>query len=216
MPFLPCSLRWRRQASRLTVTAWTRHGEALRGLGPWAPAIHVALFACATILFLPGALFGLAGGLLFGPVLGTVLNLVGATLGAAAAFIIARYIAGEWVRSKAGPRLSRLIAGVEAEGWRFVALVRLVPLFPFSLSNYALGLTRIPLSHYLLATAVCMLPGTAAYTWLGHAGRQAIGGDSAAIGYGLAGLALLAAAALLPGLVRRFQKNRSDKLDRGR
>ena len=60
-----------------------------------APAIHGALFACATILFLPGALFGLAGGLLFGPVLGTVLILAGATLGTAAAFIIARYIAGE-------------------------------------------------------------------------------------------------------------------------
>jgi uncharacterized membrane protein YdjX (TVP38/TMEM64 family) len=80
----------------------------MRDLGPWGPAAHVALFALGTILFVPGALLGLAGGVLFGPVWGTVLNL-------------------DWVRQKAGARLERLIKGVEAEGWRFVALTRLVP-----------------------------------------------------------------------------------------
>jgi uncharacterized membrane protein YdjX (TVP38/TMEM64 family) len=72
---------------------------------------------------------------------------------------VARYLAADWVARKAGGRLGRLIAGVEAERWRFVAFVRLVPLFPFNLSNYALGLTRIPLSHYVLASLVCMAPG---------------------------------------------------------
>ena len=72
-----------------------------------------------------------------------------------------------------GGRLRRLIDGVEAEGWRFVALMRLVPLVPFNLLNYALGLTRISLSAYVLASAVCMLPGAIAYTWLGYAGRSA-------------------------------------------
>jgi uncharacterized membrane protein YdjX (TVP38/TMEM64 family) len=99
----------------------------MRDLGPWGPAAHVALFALGTILFVPGALLGLAGGVLFGPVWGTVLNLAGATLGATAAFLVARYVAADWVRQKAGARLERLIKGVEAEGWRFVALTRLVP-----------------------------------------------------------------------------------------
>ena len=180
-------------------------GSAIHDLGFWAPLGHIALFALGTILFVPGAIFGLVGGALFGPLWGTVLNLAGATLGATAAFLVARYVAADWVRRKAGRRLDRLITGVEAEGWRFVAFVRLVPLFPFNLTNYALGLTRISLTHYVLASLVCMVPGTVAYTWLGHAGREAAAGNSAAIRYGLIALALLAAIAFLPRLVRRLR-----------
>jgi uncharacterized membrane protein YdjX (TVP38/TMEM64 family) len=179
--------------------------SSIRDLGLWAPLAHVALFALATVFFVPGAIFGLAGGALFGPLWGTVLNLGGAMLGASASFLIARYLAADWVRRKAGGRLERLIAGVEAEGWRFVAFTRLVPLFPFNLLNYALGLTRIPLTHYVLASLVCMAPGTLAYTWLGHAGREALAGDASAIRYGLIALALLAVVGFLPRLVRRIR-----------
>ncbi len=176
---------------------------AIRNLGLWAPVAHVVLFALGTVLFVPGALFGLTGGVLFGPVWGTALNLAGATLGATAAFLVARYVAADWVRLKAGARLERLIKGVETEGWRFVAFTRLVPLIPFNLLNYALGLTRIPVVAYVLASLVCMAPGTLAYTWLGYAGREAIAGNDAAIRYGLIGLALLAAAAFVPRLLHR-------------
>jgi uncharacterized membrane protein YdjX (TVP38/TMEM64 family) len=164
----------------------------ISSLGLWAPLAYVALFAVGAILFVPGAIFGLAGGALFGPLWGTILSLAGATLGATAAFVAARYLAADWVRRKCGGRLEQLIAGVEAEGWRFVAFVRLVPLFPFNLLNYALGLTRIPLAHYLLASLVCMAPGSLAYTWLGHAGREALAGNDADIRYGLIALGLLA------------------------
>jgi uncharacterized membrane protein YdjX (TVP38/TMEM64 family)/rhodanese-related sulfurtransferase len=179
--------------------------SAMHGLGLWAPLGHIVLFALATILFVPGAIFGLLGGVLFGPFWGTALNLAGATLGAAAAFLVARYVAADWVRRKASGRLDRLISGVESEGWRFVAFVRLVPLFPFNLTNYALGLTRISLKHYVLASLACMVPGTLAYTWLGHAGREAAAGNTAAIRYGLIALALLAAIAFLPRLLRRLR-----------
>jgi uncharacterized membrane protein YdjX (TVP38/TMEM64 family)/rhodanese-related sulfurtransferase len=182
---------------------------AIRKLGLWGPAAHVALFALGTVLFVPGALFGLAGGVLFGPIWGTILNLAGATLGATAAFLVARYVAANWVRQKAGTRLERLIEGVEAEGWRFVALTRLVPLVPFNLLNYALGLTRIPVVAYVLTSFICMAPGTLAYTWLGFAGREAVEGNQAAIRYGLVGLALLAAIAFVPRLVRRVRAEKS-------
>src|SRR5262249_17797929 len=181
--------------------------SAIRDLGVWAPFGHVALFAVGTVLFVPGALFGLAGGVLFGPVWGSVLNLVGATLGATVAFLVARYLAADWVRRLAGGRLDQLIAGVEAEGWRFVAVVRLVPLFPFNLLNYALGLTRIRLAHYVVATLLFMVPGVVAYTWLGHAGRGALTGEADAVRYGLLALALLAAIALLPRLVGRVRES---------
>src|SRR6516165_1181400 len=179
--------------------------SAIHDLGLLAPLGHVVLFALGTILFVPGAIFGLLGGALFGPLWGAVLNLTGATLGATAAFLVARYAAADWVRRKVGGRLDRLIAGVEREVWRFVAFVRLVPLFPFNLTNYALGLTRISLKHYVLATLVCMVPGTVAYAWLGHAGRGALTGEADAVRYGLFALALLAAIALLPRLVRRLR-----------
>ncbi|TCK17726.1 putative membrane protein YdjX (TVP38/TMEM64 family) [Thiogranum longum] len=169
--------------------------------GPVAPLLFMLAYALAAVLFLPGSVLTLAGGALFGPVLGTVYNLAGATLGATLAFLIARYLASDWVAEKAGGRVKQLINGVEGEGWRFVAFVRLVPLFPFNLLNYALGLTRLRLSHYILATAVFMLPAAVAFTYLGYAGREAVAGGEGMIQKGLMALALLAVVAFLPRLI---------------
>jgi uncharacterized membrane protein YdjX (TVP38/TMEM64 family)/rhodanese-related sulfurtransferase len=177
----------------------------LRGFGAWAPAGFVLIYAAGTVLFFSGALLSLAGGALFGPVWGTVWNLLGATLGATLAFVIARSLGADWVAQRLGGRLRRLVDGVAEEGWRFVALMRLVPLVPFNLLNYALGLTRIPLGAYVLASAVCMLPGAIAYTWLGYAGRSAAAGDSSALRYALPALGVLAMIAFLPRLFRRFR-----------
>ncbi len=182
----------------------------LSGLGVWAPIVYVLLFAIGTVVFLPGSLFALAGGALFGPVWGAILNLLGATLGASIAFLIARYLAGDWVARKAAGRLKRLISGVETEGWRFVAFVRLVPLFPFNLSNYALGLTRIGFLPYVVTSLVCMAPGAIAYSWLGHAGREAWAGDASSIRYGLLALGLLAMIAFLPRLFGRMRQGEAD------
>src|ERR1700732_5582558 len=124
----------RDQITLATLDAW------LAWLGPWAPIGHMMLFALGTVAFVPGVVFSLAGGALFGPFWGSLWNLAGATLGATLAFLVARYVAGEWVARKAGGVLKRLIDGVDAEGWRFVAFVRLGPLFPFNLSNYRLGI----------------------------------------------------------------------------
>ena len=177
----------------------------LSGYGYWAPAVYVLIYALGTVAFAPGSVFSLAGGAMFGPVLGTILNLTGATLGAAAAFLIARYVAGDWVAQKAGGRLKRIIAGIENEGWRFVAFVRLVPVFPFNLSNYAFGLTRVRFVSYVVTSLVAMTPGALAYTWLGYAGREALGGNASAIRYGLLALGLLAAIAFVPRIVRRVR-----------
>ena len=191
----------REQINLETLDSW------LASLGSWAPIGYMIMFALATVAFAPGAIFSLIGGALFGPVWGSLWNLLGATLGATLAFLAARYIVGDWVRHEAGGLLKRLIDGVDAEGWRFVAFVRLVPLFPFNLSNYVLGLTRIPLRQYVLATFVCMAPGAVAYTWLGYAGRGALAGKTNAVRYGLLALGLLAAIALLPRLIGHLRKS---------
>ena len=179
---------------------------AVGSAGRLAPVMFVGVFALATLLFMPGSIFGLAGGVLFGPLWGTVWNLAGGTLGATAAFLFARFIAGDWIAARAQGRLKAILAGVEAEGWRFVALTRLVPVVPFNVLNYALGLTRIPLSQYTLTTVVCMVPGTAAYAWLGHAGRAAMEGNSDALRYGALGFAALALVVFAPRLIRQLKR----------
>ena len=187
----------------LSADALTRW---LAEAGVWAPVAFIALYAAATVFFFPGAVLTLAAGALFGAVPGALYSLTGATLGAVLAFVIARYLAADWVARRAGGRLKQLIEGVEAEGWRFVAFVRLVPLFPFNLVNYALGLTRIPLAAYAAASFVCMFPGALAYAWLGHAGREALAGGEGAIRNALFALALLAFVAFLPRLARQFRQ----------
>ena len=174
--------------------------------GAAGPLVFMLIYAVGTVLFLPGSVITLAGGALFGPVWGTFYNLTGATLGATLAFLIARYLAGNWAEEKSGGRIKQLKNGVESEGWRFVAFVRLVPLFPFNVLNYALGLTRIRLTHYVMASYLCMLPGAIAYTYLGYAGREALTGGEGMIQKGLLALALLAVVAFLPRLIARLRE----------
>jgi uncharacterized membrane protein YdjX (TVP38/TMEM64 family) len=180
----------------------------LQRFGGWGPILFLLLYAMATVLIVPGSLLTVAGGAVFGPVWGTLWNLTGATLGATLAFVIARYVASDWVAARSGERLGRLMRGVEEEGWRFVAFVRLVPLFPFNLMNDAFGLTRIRLREYVLASFVCVAPGALVYTYLGYAGREAASGQAGAIRKALLALALLAAVAFLPRVVRRVKGRR--------
>ncbi len=182
--------------------------RGLERFGRFAPVMFVFVYVLATILFVPGSVLTLAGGVLFGPLWGTLWNLTGATLGATLAFLVARYLASDWVSRRTSRRLASLVRGVEDEGWRFVAFVRLVPLFPFNLVNYAFGLTRIRLAEYVLASFVCMAPGAIAYTYLGYAGREAAAENAGAIRSGFIALGLLAAIAFLPRMVRRLRKQR--------
>ena len=191
---------YRDQFDGAALEAW------IRDAGPVAPLLFMLVYALAAVLFLPGSVITLAGGALFGPVLGTFYNLTGATLGATLAFLVARYLASDWVAEKTGGRVKQLINGVEGEGWRFVAFVRLVPLFPFNLLNYALGLTRLRLLSYIIATYIFMLPGAIAYTYLGYAGREAVAGGEGMIQKGLLALALLAVVAFLPRLIGTLRR----------
>lgn len=197
------AIDYRDQFDAATLEQW------LQQYGVAAPLLFMLLYAVATVLFFPGSLLTLVGGALFGPVWGTFYNLTGATIGAGIAFLVSRYLASNWVFRKSGGRLKQIMVGVDAEGWRFVAFVRLVPLFPFNLLNYALGLTRIRFTHYLLASYLFMLPGALAYTYLGFAGREAVAGSEDLVQKGIIALALLATAAFLPRIVQRMRSARA-------
>jgi len=183
----------------------------IENAGIAAPLIFMFTYIISTIFFLPGSVLTLLGGALFGPVYGTFYSLSAATLGAMASFLISRYLASDWVNKKAAGRTQQLITGVENEGWRFVAFTRLVPLFPFNLLNYALGLTKISFSQYSIATFIFMLPGALAYTYLGYIGKEAATGGQDLIKKALLALALLAVVAFIPRLVKKLRN--ADSLD---
>ncbi len=191
---------YRDQFDATALEAW------VKGAGSAGPIVFMLIYIVGTVFFFPGSVLTLAGGALFGPVLGTFYNLTAATIGAMISFVAARYLAHDWVEKKAGGRMKQLKQGVEGEGWKFVAFVRLVPLFPFNILNYALGLTKIKFSHYSIATYICMLPGAIAYTYLGYAGREAIAGGEGLIQKIILAFALLAIVGFLPGLIGRLRR----------
>lgn len=144
--------------------------SCINELGWFAPILFILTYTLATILFLPTMVLTLAGGALFGPVAGTVINLLGASSGAAFSFLITRHLAYDWCFKKRGARLSRMILGVEKKGWIFVALIRLFPVIPFNLVNYGLGVTAIPFRLYLITTMIFLIPTEILYTYFGYAG----------------------------------------------
>jgi uncharacterized membrane protein YdjX (TVP38/TMEM64 family) len=178
----------------------------VEGLGLWGPLVFVGVYCLAPALFVPGAILTLAGGALFGPLAGALLSLTGATAGATVAFLLARYVAADWVERRLGQRLQAIKAGVEREGWRFVAFVRLVPVFPFNLLNYALGLTRLSVRTFAVTSFITMAPGALAYAYLGAVGREAVSGGPTLVRTGVLALTLLAAVALLPALIRHWHR----------
>lgn len=152
----------------VAVEAWVNDA------GLVGPVLFMLIYALGTVLMVPGPIFVLMGGALYGPVYGTFYSLTGVMIGSAVAFFIARFIVADWLEQKIGGRLRRLKEGVEQEGWRFVAFLRLVPVFPAIVLNYALGLTRIKFSHYFIASYICKLPSVAAYAYVGHVGLEAM------------------------------------------
>jgi len=194
------AIMYRDQFDASALESWVKSS------GSAGPLVFMLIYIIGTVFFLPGAVLTLAGGALFGPVFGTFYNLTAATIGAMISFVVARYLAYDWVEKKTGGRMKQLKQGVEGEGWKFVAFVRLVPLFPFNVLNYALGLTNIKFSHYSIATYIFMLPGAVAYTYLGYVGREAVAGGDGLIQKIMLALALLAIVGFLPSLIARLRR----------
>lgn len=153
----------------------------------------------------------LAGGAIFGPIIGTILNLIGATFGAACAFLITRHLIYDWFSQKKGKKLNKLIAGVDQRGWFFVAILRLFPIIPFNLVNYGLGITGIQFRLYLITTFIFLIPAEIIYTYFGYAGFDALANPEQF--YRNGGLILLGIGALFLLIMKLIKlKNHKDEL----
>lgn len=154
----------------LPLAPWTTAlAERARETGAAGMVIFVAAYVVATVAFLPGSLLTLAAGFAYGPVWGLVVASPASIAGATAAFLLGRTLLRDWaLRKTSGSVRARAIGrAVEREGFKLVLLLRLSPLVPFNLLNYALSLSNLRLSTYVAASALGMLPVTALYVYLG-------------------------------------------------
>jgi uncharacterized membrane protein YdjX (TVP38/TMEM64 family) len=179
---------------RELATSLDAFARWVEGLGFWAPLVFIAGYAVSVAALVPGSVLTIAGGAIFGLAAGTLYVFLAAVLGSIGGFLIARYFARGWVeqRIESDDRFGAIDRAVAENGLKITFLLRLSPVFPFSFLNYALGLTRVSLRDYALAS-FGMLPGTLLYVYYGKlAGDVAAvaSGGSAGTGGGTAGLAL--------------------------
>jgi len=156
----------------------------IENAGPAGPIVFFILYVVATVFMLPGSILTLGAGFVFGVVKGSILVSLSSTAGATAAFAVGRTIARERVerRIESNETFRAMDRAVGREGWKIVSLMRLSPIFPFNLLNYAFSLTRISLKQYILASWAGMIPGTILYVYIGS-----LAGSLAELGRGRTG-----------------------------
>jgi len=157
----------------LTIEALAENRDALRAyIGAnmlQSLAIFIAVYAAAVALSLPGgAVLTLAGGLLFGWLLGGIASIFGATIGASIVFLIARSAFGDLLAARAGPFLSRFREGFQEDAFSYLLFLRLVPIFPFWLVNLAPSLLGVSFGTYVATTFLGIIPGTFAFALAGN------------------------------------------------
>lgn len=154
----------------------------VKTLGALGPLVFIAGYALAVVGFVPASLLTIGAGTIFGVVAGTAWVFVAASLGACAAFALARTVARGAVERRilANPRFAAIDRAIAKDGRKIAFLLRLSPVIPFTLLNYALGLTRIGFADYAIA-CIAMLPGTLLYVYIGS-----LVGDLAAVAAGSA------------------------------
>lgn len=162
------ALRWVKQSGLME-----RAFDWIRGLGPWGPVAFIVIYTVAVVFLVPASIFTLGAGFVYGMTLGSVYVLVAANIAATICFLIGRHLARDWVahRMEAQPKFKAIDEATARDGWKIVALVRLAPVFPFSVMSYAFGLTRVPFWGYTLAN-FAMIPGTLMYVYFGSVARD--------------------------------------------
>jgi uncharacterized membrane protein YdjX (TVP38/TMEM64 family) len=157
-------------ASALPFLRWmVSFIQWVKGMGPMGGVLYAVFYIAGTALFFPGLPLTLGAGFIYGAVIGTLVVSPASVAGASLAFFIARYLARDWVtrRLKKYPQAAAIDRAIEKNGFKVVILLRLQPVIPFNMLNYALGLTSIRWRDYALASWIGMLPATILYVYLG-------------------------------------------------
>jgi len=166
------AVRWSGLGETLSLATLARHREALLGFvaahWPVAAGAYVGAYVLAVAFSVPGAVFlTLAGGFLFGAVAGTLLTVIGATIGATAVFLLARTLFGADALARLGPRAAALAVALRRNAASYLLVLRLVPLFPFFLVNLVPAFVGVRPVVYVVTTFFGILPGTAVFSLAG-------------------------------------------------
>jgi uncharacterized membrane protein YdjX (TVP38/TMEM64 family) len=204
----------------LPVKDWVQaFSDWVRTLGAVGAIVFIAVYAIATVLFLPGWIFTVAAGLVYGITGGTVVALSGAILGSTLAFLCGRYLVRRRVEAatKGNEKFEVIDRAIGAQGWKIVGLLRLSPIVPFNVSNYFYGITAVKFWPYVFASAIGMLPGTLLYTYLGAAGKAGLGaeGGQSPLKWVFLGVGLLATI-VVTIIIGRTARNAFKKIDAGK
>ncbi|PZD72093.1 TVP38/TMEM64 family inner membrane protein YdjZ [Acaryochloris thomasi RCC1774] len=177
--------------------------EELRQSGFWAVVIFILLHIGATMIGIPGVVLTLVGGVAFGLVWGSLWSLIGATLGAIAAFWMARSLLHGWAQRRIRDQklLTVFNDAIQKHPFAFVLTVRFAPISPFNLVNFLFGLTEVHWMPYSLGTLIGIIPGVMAYTWVGVTGHQAMQGEN--LSSFIIACSLLALMSAFPLLMRK-------------
>ena len=150
------------------VTHFDRLREAIRQSGAFGYTLYILLFIVATLFLIPCSILVIAGGVIFGPLAGTLLSLLAATFASSLSFLFARWLGRELLIKYVGQTaiFQTIEHGIARSGSDFLILTRLIPLFPYNIQNYAYGLTAIPFWTFTFISALTTLPGIFIYTLL--------------------------------------------------
>ena len=186
---------------------------AVDSLGFWGPLIFIVVYVLATVFLIPGSVLTLGAGAAFGLAKGFILVSIGSTLGAAAAYLVGRYLARDWVARKVegNARIAAIDKAIAREGWKIVGLIRLTPLLPYTLLNYALSVTSVRFVPYVFASWAGMIPGTIMYVYLGSLGNTAAEGTRTPAQWALLTLGLVATVAVTL-IITKAAKHALDEL----
>lgn len=198
----------------LPVKDWLiRALEWTDGLGFWGPIFVVGFYVIACVFLLPGSVLTLGAGFLFKVPLGVVTVSIASTLGACAAFWVGRTVARNWIAGKvaSNEKFAAIDQAVAQKGFKIVLLIRLSPIFPFNVLNYAFGLTNISFWKYALGSWIGMIPGTLMYVYFGAGLRSLADVAAGNVEKGMAGRLFfwfgLAATIVVTVFVTRIARN---------
>lgn len=191
------------QKNRELLQAYVRENTIL------SVVMYIAVYIAAIALNLPGgAVLTMAGGFLFGTVPAIFYVNIGATAGAVAAFLSARYLLGARLQERYRDSLAKFNREMDRNGSRYLLTLRLIPAFPFFVVNFLAGLTRVPLASFVWTTSLGILPASAVFSYAGHQLEHVRSVGDILSGKVLAAFLLLAAVTLAPAVISRFRNAR--------
>ncbi|MFA6988570.1 MAG: TVP38/TMEM64 family protein [Candidatus Gastranaerophilaceae bacterium] len=178
----------------------------IKGCGNAAPLLFIFIYSIAPTFFIPITPLSITAGIFFGPIWGTIYTIIGSTLGGCVAFMVSRYLLKDWVDQKTPTRVAIFREKITKEGWKFLALSRITPIFPFNVQNYIFGLTDIKIKTFFLVSLYSLIPGSFTYVYLGYAGKSLLKGEKGMFLNVTIAVMLLLIFTFLPKILSYFNK----------